>query len=103
MCQIISNREHGKYLKQNNTQNLSSPSSETQGQIVGARERLNGRKITFLRAIFFRPFSLSLAPTICPWVSEDVSSLDHKKNSKSNKQLIEITTQGPVVRRPISA
>ena len=27
---------------------------------------------TFLRAIFSRPFSLSLAPTICPWVSEDV-------------------------------
>ena len=79
MCQIISNREHGNYLKQNNTQNLSAPSLETQGQIVGARERLNGRKITFLRAIFFRPFSLSLAPTICPWVSEDVSSLDHKK------------------------
>ena len=26
---------------------------------------------TFLRAIFFRPFRLSLAPTICPWVSED--------------------------------
>ena len=22
-------------------------------------------------AIFFRPFSLSLAPAICPWVSED--------------------------------
>ena len=22
-------------------------------------------------AIFFRQFSLSLAPTICPWVSED--------------------------------
>ena len=29
------------------------PSSATQGQIVGTRERL------------------SLAPTICPWVSED--------------------------------
>ena len=28
---------------------------------------------TFLRAIFFRPFRLSLAPTICPWVSEDVT------------------------------
>ena len=28
---------------------------------------------TFLRAIFFRPFRLSLAPTICPWVSEDGS------------------------------
>ena len=28
---------------------------------------------TFLRAIFFRPFRLSLAPTICPWVSKDGS------------------------------
>ena len=26
---------------------------------------------TFLRATVFRPFRLSLAPTICPWVSED--------------------------------
>ena len=26
---------------------------------------------TFLRAIFFRPFSLSFAPTIHPWVSKD--------------------------------
>ena len=26
---------------------------------------------TFLRAIFLRPFRLSLAPAICPWVSED--------------------------------
>ena len=26
---------------------------------------------TFLGAIFFRLFRLSLAPTICPWVSED--------------------------------
>ena len=26
---------------------------------------------TFLRAIFFCPFRLSLAPTICHWVSED--------------------------------
>ena len=118
-----------------------TPSSETQGQIVEARESLNGRKnmerrkvkngdkspwgqcltrpvpnggrrsvfwlgrktqkfsgtnrkseprrpfgtglvrhcpqglfsqfFTFLRAIFFRPFRLSLAPTFCPWVSED--------------------------------
>ena len=51
-------------------------SSETQGQIVGARERLSGRKKMVRRkvkngAIFFHPFSLSLAPTICPWVSED--------------------------------
>ena len=92
-------------------------SSETQGQIKGARESLNRRKnlygmkkskeqreeplgtmsyetsskrsppfwlligarktqffllfFTFLRATFFRPFRLSLIPTICPWVSED--------------------------------
>ena len=26
---------------------------------------------TFLRVIFFRPFRLSLVPTICPWVSEE--------------------------------
>ena len=26
---------------------------------------------TFVRAIFFRPVRLSLAPTICPWVSGD--------------------------------
>ena len=26
---------------------------------------------TFLHAIFFLPFRLSLAPTICPWFSED--------------------------------
>ena len=123
----------------------ASPSSETQGQIVGARESLNERKnlaqrrkvkngekspwgqrltrpvsngrrhpgfwlvpenfcvflpnqkperrrpfgtglvrhclqglfsplFTFLRAIFSRPLGLSLAPTICPWVSEDDAS-----------------------------
>ena len=68
----------------------NNASSETQGQIKGARESLNGRKniygtkkskkrreelfspfFTFLRATFFRPFRLSLVPTICPWVSED--------------------------------
>ena len=56
-----------------------SPSSETQGQIVGARESLNGRKnkarsLLFFCAIFFRLFRLSLAPTVCPWVSEDDKS-----------------------------
>ena len=55
---------------------------------MGAREALNGREnmarrkvtngelslspfFTFLRVIFSRPLRLSLAPTICPWVSED--------------------------------
>ena len=66
---------------------VKQTSSETQGQIVGARESLNGRKnkarrkekngeksrsLLFFCAIFFRLFRLSLAPTICPWVSEDV-------------------------------
>ena len=35
---------------------------------------------TFLRAIFFRPFRLSLVPTICPWVSED-GTCQELKNS----------------------
>ena len=56
-------------------------SSEAQGQIVGARESLNGRENVARRKvkngeksvpyIYFRPFRLSLAPFICPWVSED--------------------------------
>ena len=36
-----------------------------------SKERREEPYFTFLRAIFFRPFRLSLAPTICPWVSED--------------------------------
>ena len=31
---------------------------------------------TFLRATFFRPFRLSLVPTLCPWVSEDGDHFD---------------------------
>ena len=34
-----------------------------------------------LRAIFFRPFRLYLAPTICPWVSEDVPLKEVKPSS----------------------
>ena len=32
---------------------------------------------TFLCTLFFRPFRLSLAPTICAWVSEDVDSTEY--------------------------
>ena len=47
--------------------------------LIGARKRLcfsdqsEARTVAtvFLRAIFSRPFRLSLAPTICPRVSED--------------------------------
>ena len=136
-----------------------NPSSETQGQIVGARESLNGREnmvrrkvkngekspwgqcltrpvpngrrrsgfllvpenvcvflpnqkaerrrlfgtglvrhcpqglfspfSTFHRAIFFRPFRLSLAPTICPWISEDASVYDNLGEYNQAKELHE--------------
>ena len=39
---------------------------------------------TFLPAIFFLPFRLSLAPTICPWVSEDVCSPTWETHVPSN-------------------
>ena len=41
---------------------------------------------TFLRAIFFRPFRLSLAPTICPRVSEDAFEEYRAKSQASGKQ-----------------
>ena len=34
-------------------------------------EELFSPFFTFLRALFFRPNRLSIAPAICPWVSED--------------------------------
>ena len=53
------------------------------------REELFSPFFTFLRAIFFRPFRLSLAPTICPWVSEDGVYLTGKSiNRNYNKRCI---------------
>ena len=43
----------------------------------GRRQGLFLPFFTFLRAIFFRPFRLSLAPFICPWVSEDATNPTH--------------------------
>ena len=73
---------------------MLDPSSETRGQIVGAKESLNGRKKMARRKvnygdvlyfssrhyIFPGPFRLSLAPTISPWISEDV--LDKEPRSR---------------------
>ena len=71
-------------------------SSETQGQIVGTRESLKGREkngakkskngekhsvLYFSSRHFFRPFRLSLAPTICSWVSEDDGLFQEEKNT----------------------
>ena len=41
----------------------------------GKETTKRAEKNTFLRAIFFRPFRLSLAPNICPWVSKDGKKL----------------------------
>ena len=35
-----------------------------------------------IRALFSRPFRLSLAPTICPWVSEDEKLKDNGRISR---------------------
>ena len=51
-----------------------SPSSETQGQLVGVGESVNGREKNLGLSspeFFSRPFTLSPARTNCPWVSED--------------------------------
>ena len=42
---------------------------------------------TFLRATFFRPFRLSLVPTVCPWVSEDVVQRNANKMDGSRTAL----------------
>ena len=75
---------------------LGLSSSETQGQIVGTRESLNGREkngakkskngekhsvLYFSSRHFFRPFRLSLAPTIYSWVSEDDGLFQEEKNT----------------------
>ena len=46
------------------------------GAVRHCPQRLFSPFFTFLRATFSRPFRLSLAPTICPWVSEDVPGFD---------------------------
>ena len=74
-------------------------SSETQGQIKGTRETLNGREnvarrkvLFFVSYIFLRPFRLSLAPFICPWVSEDdlrsVSNFTASISPRSIRQIL---------------
>ena len=50
---------------------LGDPGADSGDEGKSKRAEKYGAK-TFLRAIFSRPFGLSLVPTICPWVSEDV-------------------------------
>ena len=60
---------------------LGDPGADSGGEGESKRAEKYGTKkskelfspfFTFLRAKFFRPFRLSFAPTICPWVSGDV-------------------------------
>ena len=53
-------------------------SSETQGQIVGARESLNGRKKIVWRKV--KNGEKSSFPFFCLWVSEDDFDMDFKKS-----------------------
>ena len=46
----------------------------------------SGRSLLFFCALFSRPFRLSLAPTICPWVCEDDRTIS--KNSNGCRLLI---------------
>ena len=51
------------------------------GKFKRAKENVDEEKhsrltMLFFVAIFFRPFRLPLASTICPWVSEDVSLVE---------------------------
>ena len=43
------------------------------GKTLSRRGSSRRSLLFFVPYIFFRPFRLSLAPFICPWVSEDVS------------------------------
>ena len=50
---------------------LGDPGADSGGKGKTKRAEKMARRKVKNGAIFFRPFSLSLAPTICPWVSED--------------------------------
>ena len=57
--------------------------------LIGAKfsSRSSRRSLLFfVPYIFFRPFRLSLAPTICPWVSEDAFEEYRAKSQASGTQ-----------------
>ena len=134
---ILNDYSYSVVTLSNAVEELNSSSSETQEQIKGARESLNGRKniygtkkskerreereenlcfsgtnqkperrrpfgtglvrhcpqglfspffTIFVPYIFFRRFRLSLVPTICPWVSEDVNSLKPRSSSERERK-----------------
>ena len=67
-CGTKKSKERREELLGTMSYHTSSKRSPSFWLLIGARKLV----FTFLRVIFFRPFRLSLVPTICPWVSEDV-------------------------------
>ena len=61
---------------------LKDPGADSGGKGKSKREKKIGAKNYFSLRHFYRLFRLSLAPTICPWVSEDVRKSDLSWNFK---------------------
>ena len=58
----------------------ADPSSETQGQLVGAGKSLKTLTLAFdfsSPEFFSRPFKRFSSPSNCPWVSEDDADLSN--------------------------
>ena len=75
---VPNGRRHSGFWLGRKTQTFSGTNQKPErrwpfgtGLVRHCPQRLFSAFFTFLRAIFFHPFRLSLAPTICPWVSED--------------------------------
>ena len=73
---------------------LGDPGADSGGKGKTKRAEKNGakkskeRSLLFFASFFFRPFSLSLAPTISPWVSEDGNECFKDKKREAQKSWI---------------
>ena len=75
---VPNGRRRSSFWLGRKTQNFSGTNQKSErrrpfgtGLVRHCPQALFSPFFTFLRAIFFRPFRLCLASTICPWVSED--------------------------------
>ena len=61
---------------------LKDPGADSGGKGKSKRAKKNDAKNYFSLGHFYRLFRLSLAPTFCPWVSEDIRKSDLSWNFK---------------------
>ena len=61
---------------------LKDPGADNEGKGKSKGAKKNEANNYFSLRHFYRLFRLSLAPTICPWVSEDVRKSDLSWNFK---------------------